>query len=111
MSAGRSRDRYGQPMTIKLKGKVEPYVEAESRKPDGDGDAVRGIRGRRAARRSAQLLRRPAGAERERRRTQPAPGKRGTPRPLARPWRRFCGRPPSCRRLLRNLAQHRVFLF
>ena len=25
--AGRSRDRYGQPMTIKLKGKVEPYFE------------------------------------------------------------------------------------
>ena len=25
--AGRSRDRYGQPMTVKLKGKVEPYFE------------------------------------------------------------------------------------
>jgi hypothetical protein len=25
--AGKSRDRYGQPMTIKLKGKVEPYFE------------------------------------------------------------------------------------
>ena len=25
--AGRSRDRYGQPMTIKLNGKVEPYYE------------------------------------------------------------------------------------
>ena len=25
--AGKSRDRYGQPMTIKLNGKVEPYFE------------------------------------------------------------------------------------
>ncbi|MES2135501.1 MAG: DUF3297 family protein [Pseudomonadota bacterium] len=25
--AGRSRDRYGQPMTIKLNGEVEPYFE------------------------------------------------------------------------------------
>lgn len=25
--AGRSRDRFGQPMTIRLKGKVEPYFE------------------------------------------------------------------------------------
>jgi hypothetical protein len=27
VSAGRSRDRHGNPMTLKLKGKVEPYVE------------------------------------------------------------------------------------
>src|SRR3569833_2997195 len=27
VAAGRSRDRYGQPMTIKLNGKVEPYFE------------------------------------------------------------------------------------
>jgi hypothetical protein len=27
VAAGRSRDRYGQPVTIKLKGKVEPYFE------------------------------------------------------------------------------------
>ena len=27
VAAGRSRDRCGQPMTIKLKGKVEPYFE------------------------------------------------------------------------------------
>ena len=25
--AGKSRDRYGQPMTIRLNGKVEPYFE------------------------------------------------------------------------------------
>ena len=25
--AGRSRDRHGNPMTLKLKGKVEPFVE------------------------------------------------------------------------------------
>jgi hypothetical protein len=27
VAAGRSRDRYGQPMTIRLNGKVEPYFE------------------------------------------------------------------------------------
>jgi hypothetical protein len=27
IAAGRSRDRFGQPMTIKLKGQVEPYFE------------------------------------------------------------------------------------
>ena len=35
--AGRSRDRYGNPMTLKLKGKVEPYVQPA----DGDGGAQR----------------------------------------------------------------------
>jgi hypothetical protein len=33
VAAGRSRDRYGQPMTIKLQGAVEPYYE---RSPEGD---------------------------------------------------------------------------
>jgi hypothetical protein len=32
--AGRSRDRFGQPMTIKLQGKVEPYYE-DSAPSDG----------------------------------------------------------------------------
>ena len=27
IAAGKSRDRYGQPMTLKLNGKVEPYFE------------------------------------------------------------------------------------
>ena len=27
VAAGKSRDRFGQPMTIKLKGAVEPYFE------------------------------------------------------------------------------------
>jgi hypothetical protein len=27
VAAGRSRDRFGNPMTIKLKGSVEPYFE------------------------------------------------------------------------------------
>jgi len=31
--AGRSLDRFGQPMTVKLKGVVEPYYEASL----GDG--------------------------------------------------------------------------
>ena len=33
--AGKSRDRYGQPMTIKLNGKVEPYFENA---PDDSGE-------------------------------------------------------------------------
>src|SRR5579864_3811567 len=35
VAAGRSRDRYGQPMTIKLQGKVEPYFE---RPPEGEAE-------------------------------------------------------------------------
>jgi hypothetical protein len=27
VSAGKSRDRYGNPMTLKLKGRVEPFIE------------------------------------------------------------------------------------
>lgn len=27
VAAGKSRDRFGQPMTIKLQGRVEPYFE------------------------------------------------------------------------------------
>jgi hypothetical protein len=30
VAAGKSRDRHGNPMTIKLNGKVEPYYEGES---------------------------------------------------------------------------------
>ena len=35
IAAGKSRDRFGNPMTIKLKGKVEPYVEGEDEQPEG----------------------------------------------------------------------------
>ena len=35
VAAGRSRDRFGNPMTITLKGKVEPYVEAAENQDDG----------------------------------------------------------------------------
>ena len=38
VAAGRSLDRYGQPMTIKLKGKVEPYFENA-----GSGRADEGV--------------------------------------------------------------------
>ena len=38
VSAGRSRDRFGNPMTIKLKGKVEPYIQAPA-EPSGDEGA------------------------------------------------------------------------
>jgi hypothetical protein len=37
VAAGRSRDRYGNPMTITLKGKVEPY-----RDEGGAGEASEG---------------------------------------------------------------------
>ena len=37
--AGRSRDRYGNPMTIKLKGKVEPYIQ-EPAQASGDESEV-----------------------------------------------------------------------
>jgi len=40
VAAGRSRDRYGNPMTITLKGKVEPYIEAQAE--GGEGDASEG---------------------------------------------------------------------
>jgi hypothetical protein len=39
--AGRSRDRYGQPMTIKLKGSVEPYFEQASQEGEA-GDESEG---------------------------------------------------------------------
>jgi hypothetical protein len=35
VAAGRSRDRYGQPMTIKLQGKVEPYFERPAQDEEG----------------------------------------------------------------------------
>jgi hypothetical protein len=37
--AGRSRDRFGNPMTIKLRGTVEPYIQ-EPAEPSGDEDAA-----------------------------------------------------------------------
>lgn len=47
MAVGRSRDRYGNPMTITLKGKVEPYYESSPDQPlgqpvGGDGAASDG---------------------------------------------------------------------
>ena len=38
VAAGRSRDRFGNPMTVKLKGVVEPYYEDRS-EPAGDDTA------------------------------------------------------------------------
>jgi hypothetical protein len=37
VAAGRSRDRYGNPMTIKLKGKVEPYLEPSGEAAETSG--------------------------------------------------------------------------
>ena len=40
VAAGRSRDRHGNPMTIKLNGKVEPFYEGGDEKgPDADAEA------------------------------------------------------------------------
>ena len=36
VAAGRSRDRYGQPMTIKLNGTVEPYFETSAQSDVGE---------------------------------------------------------------------------
>jgi hypothetical protein len=35
VAAGRSRDRYGQPMTIRLSGKVEPYFQDSAQDDEG----------------------------------------------------------------------------
>jgi hypothetical protein len=40
IAVGKSRDRYGNPMTITLKGKVEPYVEAAGDQPEGGEGAA-----------------------------------------------------------------------
>ena len=46
VAAGKSRDRFGQPMTLKLSGKVEPYYERSAEgdtPPDGQaGEASEG---------------------------------------------------------------------
>jgi hypothetical protein len=41
IAAGKSRDRYGQPMTIKLRGTVEPYFENPPQ-DEGEGAASEG---------------------------------------------------------------------
>ena len=38
VAAGKSRDRYGQPMTLKLNGKVEPYFENPAEAGDEAAD-------------------------------------------------------------------------
>ena len=40
--AGRSRDRFGNPMTLTLKGKVEPYVETAGQPESGQENASDG---------------------------------------------------------------------
>jgi hypothetical protein len=42
VAAGRSRDRYGQPMTLKLKGQVEPYYEKPPQDEGEEGVASEG---------------------------------------------------------------------
>lgn len=40
--AGRSRDRRGNPMTIKLKGVVEPFIQEPAQASDNEGAASEG---------------------------------------------------------------------
>lgn len=40
VAAGRSLDRYGQPMTVKLKGEVEPYFHDAAQTDGGEADAA-----------------------------------------------------------------------
>ena len=42
VAAGRSRNRFGQPMTLKLQGKVEPYFEDAAQTDGESGDASEG---------------------------------------------------------------------
>ncbi|HEX5258546.1 MAG TPA: DUF3297 family protein [Sphingomicrobium sp.] len=42
VAAGRSRDRFGQPMTIKLQGKGEPYFERPAQEEGEEGVASDG---------------------------------------------------------------------
>src|SRR5919106_5132289 len=42
VAAGRSRDRYGNPMTIRLNGKVEPYIQTPDQAAGGAGVASEG---------------------------------------------------------------------
>jgi Protein of unknown function (DUF3297) len=44
VAAGRSLDRYGQPMTIKLKGEVDPFFQ-DARAAEEGGEAVEGEEG------------------------------------------------------------------
>ena len=39
VAAGRSRDRHGNPMTVKLKGRVEPYFENPPQSEEGEASA------------------------------------------------------------------------
>jgi hypothetical protein len=42
VAAGRSMDRYGQPMTIKLNGEVEPFFQDAGPAEEGEGEEADG---------------------------------------------------------------------
>jgi hypothetical protein len=42
VAAGRSFDRYGQPMTVRLKGEVEPFFQDSKDEAGPDGEAEAG---------------------------------------------------------------------
>ena len=84
VAAGRSRDRYGNPMTLTLKGKVEPYYEGREPPTEKPGRATsscsrrlesprREARAAGALRHSHQFLRAPAERQRAGQRAEPAP--------------------------------------
>jgi hypothetical protein len=37
VAAGKAKDRHGNPLTIKLRGTVEPYIRTEQDQPPGGG--------------------------------------------------------------------------
>ena len=45
VAAGRSLDRYGQPMTIKLKGEVEPFFQDSRGGAQAEGETGEGAAG------------------------------------------------------------------
>ena len=44
VAAGRSLDRYGQPMTVKLKGEVEPFYRDSETAEAGEAEAAGGAK-------------------------------------------------------------------
>ena len=39
VAAGKSRDRHGRPLTMKLRGTVEPYLDSQPATEDSEGPA------------------------------------------------------------------------
>ena len=120
VAAGKSRDRFGQPMTLKLKGKVEPYFErpADRRRGSATMQAVGRFRRIGAASASAGCPRHFGGAPAQpiaqRRPASERCGEPGRPRRSRgwRPSRPCCDRRSSRRAMhLRASQTSRELLF